>query len=349
MTGVVLPGNRGLELRTVAVPRPGPGQVLVGMRASGLCGSDLRAIYRPEAQGSGPEAYRGVIAGHEPAGVVEEVGAGVSGWRPGDRVLLYHIAGCGECADCRSGWMISCTSPRRAAYGWQRDGGHAGHLLAEASTLIRLPRPLSYIDGALIACGYGTAYAACLRIDLQPNEWVVVTGLGPVGLGTVQLCIAMGARVIAVESIPERCSLGTALGAEAVLSPADATPARIADLTGRGLADAAIECSGAAPARVLSLASVRRWGRAVWVGEGGTVAFEPSPLLLHEQRTLHGSWVCSVAQMSELTERLAAWEIHPEAIVTHRFALEEAHAAYRLFDTGHTGKVVLTWDAPAGP
>ena len=140
MKGIVLPGNRRLEFREFPVPEPGHGQVLVRMKASSLCGSDLRAIYRPTDQGSGPEAYRGVIAGHEPCGIIEQVGPGVTRFHPGDRVVMYHIAGCGLCPDCQAGWQISCSSEQRAAYGWQRDGGHAEFLLAEERTLVRAAR-----------------------------------------------------------------------------------------------------------------------------------------------------------------------------------------------------------------
>jgi threonine dehydrogenase-like Zn-dependent dehydrogenase len=112
--GVFLPGGSKVEIREVADPRPGHGQVVLSMRASTICGSDLRAIYR-EHLGSGPEAYQGVIGGHEPSGVVEAVGPGVNRIRPGDRVVVYHISGCGQCDECRRGYQISCTSPRRAA------------------------------------------------------------------------------------------------------------------------------------------------------------------------------------------------------------------------------------------
>src|ERR671928_978974 len=157
MNGVVLPGDSTVQHVKVDVPEPGHGQVLLQMKASSICGSDIRAIYR-EHLGSGPEAYRDVIAGHEPCGVIVEVGTGCRRFAVGDRVILYHIAGCGVCPDCRAGYMISCTSPFRAAYGWQRDGGHADYLLAEESTCIPLPDSLSYVDGACVACGFGTAY-----------------------------------------------------------------------------------------------------------------------------------------------------------------------------------------------
>ncbi len=103
-------------------PEPGHAQVLVKMKASGLCGSDLRAIYH-EHRGSDPnERYQNVIAGHEPSGQVESVGPGVNGFEPGDRAVAYYIVGCRRCGECRKGFMIGCRSPDRAAYGWQAIG-----------------------------------------------------------------------------------------------------------------------------------------------------------------------------------------------------------------------------------
>lgn len=344
MTGVVLPGSRQLELREYPIPEPGPGQVLVRMKASSLCGSDLRAIYRPEQQGTGPEAYRGVIAGHEPCGQIERVGPGVRRFREGDRVIIYHIAGCGLCHSCREGWMIGCESPARAAYGWQRDGGHAPYLVAEERTLVALPDALSYLDGAMVACGLGTAYAACLRAGVSGRDRVLITGLGPVGLGTALLCRAMGARVVGVEAVPERQELAAKLGIPDVIAPSDAAFADLmARSDGHGF-EVALECSGNAQARQLCLQGAREWGRVVYVGEGGSVAFEPSPLLIHKQLTLHGSWVCSIGQMEGLVEQLVRWDLHPEVLVTHRFTLEQAREAYETFDSGRTGKVAITWE-----
>jgi threonine dehydrogenase-like Zn-dependent dehydrogenase len=109
------------------------------MCASTICGSDLRAIYRQHL-GSGPEAYQGVIGGHEPSGVGEAIGPGVNRVRPGDRVVVYHISGYGQCDECRRGYQISCDSPQRAAYGWQRDG--APSIFGAPVTV---PAPLKYV------------------------------------------------------------------------------------------------------------------------------------------------------------------------------------------------------------
>src|SRR5437899_4900465 len=247
MAGVVLPGNRRLELHTYTVPEPGYGQVLVRMKASSLCGSDLRAIYRSSNWGTGPEAYQGVIGGHEPCGIIERVGPGVRRFQEGDRVIMYHIVGCGLCHDCRGGWMISCSSPERAAYGWQRDGGHADFLLAEERTLVALPDELTYLDGAMVACGGGTAYAPCSRANVSGRDVVLVTGLGPVGIGAALLCKAMGARVVGVEAIPERLELAQKLAITDVVSPAEKQVVDVlrANADGNGVAGA-IEGSGKA-------------------------------------------------------------------------------------------------------
>src|SRR3954453_18464837 len=202
MLGVYLPGNREVEIREVADPTPGHGQVVVRMRASTICGSDIRAIYR-EHLGTGAEAYRDVVAGHEPCGDIVEVGPRCRQFRAGDRVLLYHIAGCGLCDDCRAGYMISCTSRDRAAYGWQRNGGHADYVVADESTCIALPAQLSYIDGACVACAFGTAYEGLCRLAVSGRDLVAVTGLGPVGLAAGLLARALGAPMVIGSDVTE--------------------------------------------------------------------------------------------------------------------------------------------------
>jgi len=345
MRGVVLPGNRQLETREFPVPSPSYGQVVLQMKASSLCGSDLRAIYRPIEQGHGPEAYQGVIAGHEPCGIIHSVGEGVNRFKAGDRVVAYHIAGCGVCEECRKGWMINCLDlDKRKAYGWQRDGGHAPFMLAEERTLVHLPDELTYLDGAMVACGLGTAYAATKRAGVSGDDRVLITGLGPVGLGAALLCRALGAQVVGVEGMADRVEFAGKLGFPDVVAPGEGAISALMGLSdGKGF-EVAIDCSGNGSARHLCLEAARDWGRVVFIGEGGTVSFEPSPLLLHKQLTLHGSWVCSIGQMEELVEKLVRWDLHPEQLVTNTFSLDEAKEAYETFDAGSPGKVAIVFD-----
>jgi threonine dehydrogenase-like Zn-dependent dehydrogenase len=341
MRGVILPGAARVEMREMPTPEPGWGQVLVRVKASGLCGSDLRAIYH-EHTGEGAERYQGCVAGHEPAGVIEAVGPGVRGFRAGDRVALYHIVGCGRCNECRRGFMISCTSTDRAAYGWQRDGGHADYLLAEERTLVRLPDELSHADGALAACGFGTAYQGIQRAGVSGRDRVLVVGLGPVGLGAVMLAASSGAEVIGVDLVPERLELARKAGAAHVLLGGEGALKKVLELTGGRGTEVGMDCSGSGAGRLLCLEAARTWGRVVYLGEGGSVTFEPSPLLLHKQLTLMGSWVTGLVEMEGLLEHLARKGLHPESTVTHTFPLAEAEQAYELFDGGKTGKVVLS-------
>jgi 2-desacetyl-2-hydroxyethyl bacteriochlorophyllide A dehydrogenase len=342
LRGVYLPGGRQVDIRQVDDPTPGPGQVVVAMRASTICGSDLRAIYR-EHLGSGPEAYKDVIAGHEPCGEIVATGPGCRRFAVGDRVALYHIAGCGLCHDCRAGWMISCTSPLRAAYGWQRDGGHADYLLAEESTCVALPDALSWLDGACVACGFGTAYEAVRRAGVSGRDAVLVVGLGPVGLAAGLLARALGATtVVGADPVGSRLELATDLGAVDVAVRADEVAAQaVLDATGGYGCEVAVDCSGSAAGRSLALAGARRRGRCVLVGEGNRLEVDASPAVIHRQLTVHGSWVTSIGHMEELVELLVRWDLHPDRTVTGRFPLDDAAAAYASADVGAGGKVGL--------
>jgi threonine dehydrogenase-like Zn-dependent dehydrogenase len=347
MQGVVLPGNSTVEPVTRDVPEPGHGQVLLAVKASSICGSDLRAIYR-EHLGRGPEAYQGVIAGHEPCGQVVAVGPGTQRLSVGDRVVVYHIAGCGLCEECRRGYLIGCTDPSRAAYGWQRDGGHAEFLLAEERTCLPLPEPLTYVDGALISCGFGTAYEALLRLQVSGLDTLLVTGLGPVGLAAAMLARAMGVpRVVGTDVSPDRAGLARELGLvdDTVVATAEVdVDAALEELGGGRGFSATLDASGSAVARQQALRATAGWGRCVFVGEGGQVQFDVSPLLIHKQVSLHGSWVTSVGHMADLIAHLARWELHPEQIVTDRFPLAEADEAYRTADRAAAGKVCIVTD-----
>ncbi len=340
MLAAYLPGNSTIRLAEVERPVPGPGQVLLAMKASTICGSDLRAIYR-EHLGEGPEAYQGVVGGHEPAGQVIEVGPGVHRLGVGARVVVYHISGCGQCDECRRGYQISCTSPLRAAYGWQRDGGHADVLLAEERDLLELPDSLSYLDGACVACGFGTAYEALCRVDVSGRDRLLITGLGPVGLAVGLLAKKMGApSVIGTDLSPERRASAERLGA--VDLAVTGTDEELTGLLGEG-AEVAIDCSGAGVAQATAIRHTRRWGRVGLVGEGGRLTLDVSEALIHRQLTVHGSWVSSTGRMAELLDRLDRWGLHPEVVVSDTFGLAEASEAYALADSGVAGKVGIVW------
>ena len=343
--GAILPGNSTVELKEFDMPVPGHGQVVVKTKASTICGSDIRCIYRAHV-GKGPEGYQpGMIAGHEPCGIIVEEGEGLKRFKKGDRVIVYHISGCGVCYDCRRGYYISCKSRFRAAYGWQRNGGMAPYILCDEKDLIALPDELSYEDGAQVACGFGTCYEALMKIGVSGNDRVLVTGLGPVGLATLMLAKAMGAnKLIGVEMNDVRIDFAKQLGlVDYCFKPSDHTVQDILDVTGGHGVERAIDCSASDAGRQTAIRATRDWGKIALVGEGNSLTINPSPDMMHAQKSVYGSWVTSLWKMMDLTERLVRWGIHPEQLITHESPNEQAAEAYALMASGKCGKVAIVY------
>ena len=345
MIGAVLPGNSTVELKEFDVPEPGYGEVVIKTKAATICGSDIRCIYR-EHVGKGPEGYMpGTIAGHESAGQIVKCGPGMRRFHEGDRVILYHISGCGVCYDCRKGNYISCKSPLRKAYGWQRNGGMAPYILCEEKDLVLLPEPLTYEDGAQVACGFGTAYEALEKIGIGGDDAVLVVGLGPVGLATLMLAKAMGAeKTIGVEMNDYRIQLAKDKGlVDYVFKPSDHVIQDIRDVTGGHGCEKSIDCSASDPGRQTAVRGTRDYGKIAFVGEGNTVTLNPSPDIMHTTKTIYGSWVTSIWKMEDLVEHLIRWNIHPDTLITHRFPIEQAGQAYALMASGRCGKVAVVF------
>jgi len=218
MKGVVFLGDRKLELREFPDPIPGPRDAILEIKASGMCGSDLHNYRAPANPGGvvtgGIKRAAGVIAGHEPCGVVAAVGTAVTDKeaRIGQRVMDHHYDGCGNCKHCRAGWTQMCLEGT-VVYGSGGHGAHAKYMKVPVSTLVPLPDSLSFVTGAAISCGTGTAWGALRRVQLQGGETIAIFGQGPVGLSATQLAVEMGARVIAIDIAPERRKLAQQFGA----------------------------------------------------------------------------------------------------------------------------------------
>jgi threonine dehydrogenase-like Zn-dependent dehydrogenase len=346
MKGAILPGNSSVLIKDFDIPVSGHGEVLIKMKSSTICGSDIRAIYH-EHLGKGPEGYQpGIIAGHEPCGQIVETGPGCRRFKKDDRVIVYHISGCGVCNDCRRGYMISCTSEFRRAYGWQRNGGMAEYLLAEEKDLVYLPDELTYSDGAQVACGFGTVYEGLEKIGVSGNDAVLITGLGPVGLAAAMLCRAMGAeKIFGIEVIDDRITIAENLGLfNEVIKAGENNVEQIRELTNGYGVEKSIDCSANSKARLTAIQAARKWGSIVFLGEGGNVEFQPSRDIIHDQKTIYGSWVTNIWRMEELVERLVRWNIKPDSLITHRFKLNDVSDAYSLMASGKCGKVAVVFD-----
>src|SRR4029077_15142303 len=170
----------------------------------------------------------------------------------------------------------------------------ARYLKVPAFTLVPLPEELSFVTGAAISCGTGTAYGALRRLRISGNDTIAIFGQGPVGLSATQLAAAMGARVIALDISAERRQLAREFGAHEVIDARANDPvAAIRDLTHGEGAHKTLDTSGAAEARAAAVRATRSWGTACFVGERGQVTLDVSPDLLRRQITLVGSWTFS--------------------------------------------------------
>ena len=218
--GVVFTGERGLELMSFPDPTPDAHDVVLEMKASGMCGSDLHQYRRPknQTQASGIPMRDGpVIAGHEPCGVVVAVGASVDAKeaRIGQRVMVHHYQGCTQCNHCRSGWQQLCQEVPVKVYGNNAHGGHAHYLKVPANTLVALPDELSFSAGAAIACGSGTAYSALRRMNLSGNDGGWRFSASRSGArGQPQYAKAMGAGKTALDISPQRLECSKAFSVD---------------------------------------------------------------------------------------------------------------------------------------
>ena len=351
MRGIVFTGDREIELQTFPDPAPGPGEVVIEIKASGMCGSDLKFYRRSKKGGEGAAALGfadpgEIIAGHEPCGVVAALGAGVrenQAW-VGMRVMQFHYDGCGVCAQCRAGWRQLCLNGVKTIFGVTGNGAHTKYFKCPADTLVPLPDELSFETGAAISCGTGTAWSALHRLGIAGDDTIAVFGQGPVGLSATQLAAALGARVIAIDISPERLDAAKSLGADAVINPRDTVDAvaAIRELTHGFGADLSLDASSSPAARAHAVRCVRTWGKACFVGEGGDVTLDVSPDLLRRQVTLIGSWTFSIVGQAECARFVADRKINVDALFTDRWRLDQAEEAYRVFDAQTRGKGVFT-------
>jgi len=348
MKGIVFKGNREIELMEFPDPTPGPGEVVLEIKASGMCGSDLkfyRAAGGASSLGLGSSHSGPLIAGHEPCGVVVAIGPDISPKqaRIGQRVMQHHYRGCGACDHCSTGWMQLCIEGVAEVYGATGHGAHAKYMKCPARTLVPLPDALSFSAGAAISCGTGTAWGALQRLTLTGEQTIAVFGQGPVGLSATLLASQMGARVIALDVSDERLSRAKAFGAHDLINPLQ-TPdvvSAIRDLThGRG-AHASLDASSSPEARAQAVRCVRTWGKACFVGEGDSVTLDVSSDLLRRQVTLIGSWTFSTVGQAQCAEYVADRGIELDRLFTHQWRLDQAVEAYALFDKQSSGKGVI--------
>lgn len=332
MRAVVIDGVRAQpEVREVDSPFAPEGGVVVQVKATGVCRSDWHAW-----AGHDDIAWPHV-PGHELAGVVSQVGAGVQRWRVGDRVTVPFVCGCGRCDWCAAGDAQVC--PDQEQPGFTHWGSFAEHvaLHAAATNLVALPESVDFATAASLGCRFATAHRALVaRARVTKGEWVTVVGAGGVGLSAVMIARSLGARVVAVDRNPEALALATELGAEhTVLADGRDVASTVADLTGGG-SHVALDAVGSEQTCADAILSLRRRGRHVQVGllppvEG--LPGVPMARVIGWELDLLGSHGMAAVDYPGMLALIESGALQPQRLIERIIGLEEAAALLPGFDS----------------
>jgi propanol-preferring alcohol dehydrogenase len=322
-----------LEIQERPIPEPGPGQVLIKVHACGVCHTDLHA-----ARGDWPvKPSLPFVPGHEAAGTVAALGAGVTLLREGDRVGVPWLhSACGVCEYCLTGWESLC--PRQQNTGYSVDGGFAEYLLAPAAFATPIPDLLGFADAAPALCAGVTTYKGLKECEIQPGEWVVISGIGGLGHCAVQLATAMGYRVIAVDISEDKLDLARALGAELAIDATRCDPVAEAQQLVGG-AHGALVTAVSPIAFTQAIGMLRRGGTCSLVGLPPGAFETPIFDVVLKRLTIRGSIVGTrkdLAETLDFTARgkvRATYELEP---------LNEINSIFERLEHGQVqGRVVL--------
>ena len=341
MKALVVNSNREkpyLELRELAMPRPRANEVLVQVAACGVCYHDVAVVEGTLRRGVKQE----VVLGHEVSGVVAAIGDDVTSLKPGDSIVVALTAYCGQCSRCVSGNEYRCLNGR--GFGHALDGGFAQYVKIPASSAVPIPESIDLVQAALLACPIGVAINALQdAARLQPGETALIVGAGGgLGVHLVQVAAAMGARVLAVTTSPEKLgALESFRGVETILADGELDFSEIVlALTEDRGADVVANPVGSALFGSC-VASLAQFGRMVVLGEiaGRSARFNLAELLFRDAMIL-GSTGASPRHIHTATEMVAGGEIRP--VVSRQFAFEEAAEAIELMRSAITfGRIAL--------
>ncbi|AXH97755.1 zinc-binding dehydrogenase [Ornithinimicrobium avium] len=332
MRAVVVEAARALPMvREVPAPSAPAAGVVVRVMATGLCRSDWHAWAGHDDDVSFPH-----VPGHELAGVVSEVGAGVQRWKVGDRVTVPFVCGCGECEWCLAGAAQVC--PHQEQPGFTHWGSFAEQVALHAAdtNLVAVPASVDFATAASLGCRFATAYRALVaRARLAEDEWVTVVGAGGVGLSAVMVARALGARVVAVDRHAAALAVASSLGAEhTLLADGRDVPAAVVELTGGGT-HVAVDAVGSEQTCADAIHSLRRRGRHVQVGllppVDGLPRVPMARVIGWELDVLgsHGMAAVDYPGMMELIEQ---GRLQPQRLVERTVGLDEAAGMLPTFD-----------------
>ena len=312
-----------LKIDLIPVPRLRSEDVLVNIKACGICGSDIHIVY----EGLTPTAYSPITLGHEPSGVIADLGPEVKGWKVGERVTVNPFLTCGKCINCLSGNSQICFF--RRVIGIHTEGGLAEFLKIPAENLVCLPENIPFDQGGIAVDAVATPFHAVTnRGALKVGEKVAVFGCGGLGIHGAQIAKVCGASlVIAVDTIDSALERAKKVGADEVINPRKESPVqKIKDLTGGMGVDLALEFIGLEETIEQAVRCVRIGGRTVVVGLGPDEVILPPPTqVVRTELSLLGSYGSTTFEIQNVIDLVASGKLNLSESVTERFLLEEVN------------------------
>ena len=329
--------GKPLMVKEVDVPAVGPGEVLIRVRYCGVCGTDLKI----KAGKSGPASLP-MIMGHEAAGEVAEVGAGVTDFAPGDRVVANFYITCGRCRYCRQGRDTLCDAVRQ--HGFNTDGGYAEFMKTPVANLCTVPDHVPLDQACILADAVATSYhAVTKRADVGPGSTVALVGTGGVGLHALQMARLAGAWTVAVDINEDRLDLARKLGTDATIDAREGDfHQQIRSLTGGDGVDTVFEFVANDRTLDSSYRSLRKGGRLVFVGyvPGLAMTMMPHEVVRNELEVV-GSRANTTQGLRETMDLVAQGWIRP--IIDQHLPLEEIESAHRMLAEGRfLGRAVVS-------
>jgi L-iditol 2-dehydrogenase len=314
MKALVLKEYKKLSYEEAPLPEFGPEEVLVAVRACGICGSDVHGM-----DGSTGRRRPPIIMGHEAAGVIASIGAAVQGWKPGDRVTFDSTIYCGRCEFCRRGQINLCNHRRVLGVScedYRQHGAFAEFVAVPQHILYRVPDAVSFEHAALVE-PFSIAFHAVRRTPVTLNDTAVVIGAGMIGLALVQsLRLAGCGRIISVDVMPEKLALAAKLGATDTVNSASANlAAEILRLTGGLGANLAFEAVGLAATVDIAIRSVRKGGAVTLVGNVAPKIEFPLQVAVTRELTLYGS-CASCGEYPACLDMMARGAIQPAPMLS---------------------------------
>ncbi|QUH01826.1 zinc-binding dehydrogenase [Saccharopolyspora erythraea] len=342
MKGYAFPGGREVAFVEKPTPSPGPGQVLIKSGTSSICGSDLHG-YRASKDERAP--YAETFSGHEPVGEVTAVGEGVTWPTVGERVVVYHVGGCGDCRYCRERDYKAChaaTDPQNSMT-FGRDGSNAEYVLAPVGQVLPLPEDFSFPEGSVLSCNFGTAWGAVRNAFSFPNGTVVVWGLGPVGLNIILIAQALGAEIIGVDISEGRRRVAEKFGATVVDGSRPDVVDAVHALAGGEGPEAIIDTTGVGSVHALLVSAIRRRGTIVLVGLGHETSVGPVPVAILKQVTIKGSWLYDIEDWQDMLDFVRRHEIDLLATVDKVVPIAQFETMLEEADAALSGKIIFSW------